>query len=74
MTNKPSSGQIAAIGVELLLFTVISFYGIKWLAKILDPTSKQKESAKKQVSFHVSHLATQLFIFSAIIQGFVSFF
>ncbi|XP_057297834.1 outer mitochondrial transmembrane helix translocase-like isoform X2 [Hydractinia symbiolongicarpus] len=48
MTNKPSSGQIAAIGVELFLFTVISFYGIKWLAKILDPTSKQKESAKKQ--------------------------
>ena len=51
MSNRPSNGQLVALGVELVLFTVISYFGIKWLAKILDPTSKQKEAARKQVYF-----------------------
>lgn len=51
MNNRPSSGQVAAIGIELAVFVVLSYFGIKWLAKVLDPTSKQKESAKKQVCF-----------------------
>jgi len=48
MTNKPSNGQIAAIGIELVVFAVLSYFGVKWIAKVLDPTSKQKEAAQKQ--------------------------
>lgn len=48
MTNRPSNGQIAAVGIELVVFALISYFGIKWIAKVLDPTSKQKEQAKLQ--------------------------
>ena len=49
MSNRPTNNQLIAIGVELVLFTVLSYFGIKWISTILDPTSKQKEAAKKQV-------------------------
>ena len=53
MTNKPTNGQIAAIGIELVVFAVLSYFGVKWIAKVLDPTSKQKEAAQKQVSISI---------------------
>ena len=49
MNNRPSNGQIAAIGIELVVFAFLSYFGVKWISKVLDPTSKQKEAAQKQV-------------------------
>lgn len=49
MTNRPSNGQLAAIGIELVVFAFLSYFGVKWISKVLDPTSKQKEAAQKQV-------------------------
>lgn len=48
MTNRPSNGQLAAIGIELVVFAFLSYFGVKWISKVLDPTSKQKEAAQKQ--------------------------
>lgn len=48
MANRPSNGQIIAVGIDILLFGLLSYYGIKWLSKVLDPTRKQKDEAKKQ--------------------------
>ena len=50
MSNRPTNVQLAAIGIEMLLFCALSYFGIKWLSKVLDPTSKQKEVARKQVN------------------------
>ena len=51
MVNRPSNAQLAAVGIELIVFAMLSYFGVKWLAKVLDPTSKQKEIAKIQVFF-----------------------
>ncbi|XP_047124531.1 outer mitochondrial transmembrane helix translocase isoform X1 [Hydra vulgaris] len=48
MPGHPTGGQLAFFGIELLLISVISYYGVKWLANVLDPTNKQKEVARKQ--------------------------
>ena len=50
MTNRPTNNQIAAVGIELVVFAILSYFGVKWISKVLDPTSKQKEAAQKQVS------------------------
>jgi len=48
MSNRATTNQIVAIGVEVVLFSVLSYFGIKWLSSALDPTSKQKQAAKLQ--------------------------
>jgi len=45
-------GGIINIGVTL----VVTYYVGKWLAKILDPTSKEKEEAKRQANKIISSL------------------
>jgi len=44
----PTKAQLVAASVEIVLFGLISYFGIKWLAGVLDPTNKQKKAAKKQ--------------------------
>ena len=58
MNNRPSNGQIAAIGIELVVFAFLSYFGVKWISKVLDPTSKQKEAAQKQVRNRYSLLSS----------------
>ena len=49
MSGRPTGGQLAVLGIEILLISVMSYYGMKWLVNVLDPTNKQKEVARKQV-------------------------
>ncbi len=44
-----SKVQIAAACGEVLLFSVLGYYALKFIVNALDPTSKQKAEAKKVV-------------------------
>ena len=44
-----SKAQIAAACGEVLLFSVLGYYALKFIVNALDPTSKQKAEAKKVV-------------------------
>jgi len=56
MGNRPTNGQLAAIGIEMIVFCALTYFGIKWLSKVLDPTSKQKEVARQQAQKIISSL------------------
>ena len=71
MVNRPNGAQIAAVGIEIAVFAVLSYFGIKWLAKVLDPTSKQKEAAKKQV--HRMFLLDELNLINKILNKTINF-
>ena len=59
MANRPSNSQLVTIGFEVVLFSLVTYFGVKWLAKVMDPTSKQKQAAKEQVhsSLDISYIA-----------------
>ena len=66
MANRPSNSQLVAIGVEVVLFSLVTYFGVKWLAKVMDPTSKQKQAAKEQV--HV-YLRSVIFMLIGVFMG-----
>jgi len=43
----PSGPNIAAACGEILLFTILGYYALKFIVGVLDPTNKQKAEAKK---------------------------
>lgn len=44
-----SKAQIATACGEIILFTVLGYYALKFIVNALDPTNKQKSEAKKTV-------------------------
>ena len=45
----PPGANIAAACGEILLFTILGYYALKFIVGVLDPTNKQKTEAKKLV-------------------------
>ena len=56
MGDGPTAGQLIMGTINIGLTLAVTYYVGKWLAKILDPTSKEKEEAKRQANKIISSL------------------
>ena len=67
MPGPPNSTQIAAACGEILFFTIIGYYTLKFILGKLDPTNKQKTEAKICVRISsINHLVQLLHFFIII--------
>lgn len=39
-----------ATAIQVILLGAVTYYGVKWLVDVLDPTKKSRLAAQKQVS------------------------
>ena len=44
-----------ATAIQVILLGVVTYYGVKWLVDVLDPTKKSRLAAQKQVSVRTSN-------------------
>jgi len=56
MGDGPTAGQLISGMINIGITLAVTYYVGKWLAKILDPTSKEKEEAKRQANKIISSL------------------
>lgn len=52
-TQTFSRSEFINLIIRLAFLTGVTFFSIKWMITQLDPTNKQKKTAKKKVSFYV---------------------
>jgi hypothetical protein len=48
-TQTFSRSEVIGLIIRLALLTGVTFFSVKWMITQLDPTHKQKKSAKKKV-------------------------
>lgn len=44
-----------ATAIQVILLGAVTYYGVKWLVDVLDPTKKSRLAAQKQVSVRTSN-------------------
>ena len=50
-TNMPDNrARYIATAIQVILLGAVTYYGVKWLVDVLDPTKKSRLAAQKQVS------------------------
>lgn len=50
-----SRNEVVGMLVRLTIFGAATYYSIKWVVEAMDPTSKQKNQAKKRVCNTLAH-------------------
>jgi hypothetical protein len=50
-TQTFSRSEIIGLIIRLALLSGVTFFSVKWMITQLDPTHKQKKSAKKKVGY-----------------------
>ena len=59
-TQTFSRSEIISLIIRLAILTGVTFFSVKWMITQLDPTNKQKKTAKKKVS--ISKVYSMLFV------------
>ena len=55
-----SRNEVVGMLLRLTIFGAATYYSIKWVVEVMDPTHKQKIQAKKRVLLHhLTHYLTQ---------------
>lgn len=49
-TRTISHSEVIGLIIRLAVLTGVTFFSVRWMISQLDPTNKQKKSAKKKVS------------------------
>ena len=50
-TQTISRSEIIGLIIRLAVLTGVTFFSVRWMISQLDPTNKQKKSAKKKVGY-----------------------
>ena len=54
--NMPDNrARYIATAIQVILLGAVTYYGVKWLVDVLDPTKKSRLAAQKQVSVRTSN-------------------
>ena len=51
-SGNMSKAQVATACGEIILFTILGYYALKFIVNVLDPTNKQKADARNLVSIN----------------------
>jgi hypothetical protein len=56
-TQTFSRSEVIGLIIRLAILTGVTFFSVKWMITQLDPTHKQKKSAKKKVGYVLVELS-----------------
>jgi len=51
-TRTISQSEVIGLIIRLAVLTGVTFFSVRWMISQLDPTNKQKKSAKKKVRYN----------------------
>jgi hypothetical protein len=52
-TQTLSRSEVIGLIIRLAVLTGVTFFSVRWMISQLDPTNKQKKSAKKKVRYNI---------------------
>ena len=52
-TQTISHSEVIGIIIRIAVLTGVTFFSVRWMISQLDPTNKQKKSAKKKVRYNM---------------------
>lgn len=50
VSSQLSRNEVLSLVFRLTLFGALTYFGVRWMVKAIDPTRKQKIEAQKRVS------------------------
>lgn len=50
VSSQLSRNEVLGLVFRLTLFGALTYFGVRWMVKAIDPTRKQKVEAQKRVS------------------------
>lgn len=56
MNDTISRSEIISLVVRITLFSAATYFSVKWMINQLDPTNKQKKTAKIKVGYYIELL------------------
>lgn len=60
LSSQISRNEVIGLVFRLTLFGALTYFGVKWMVKALDPTRKQKIESQKRVNMHLNILCNGL--------------
>lgn len=62
ISSQITRNEVIGLVFRLTLFGALTYFGVKWMVKALDPTRKQKVESQKRVRLIVQFIYTSDFV------------